>query len=107
MIDSVVTVTDLQLLEMESLYNQTNKLVIDVQNRLSAYEKCDDEALQNNYEEQIKIYMDDIFNNCDRLDILVNKEPLPRRANAKLRVDQIKYDCRHMEASFQTLKNRK
>ena len=92
---------------METLYNQTNKLVIDVQNRLSAYEKCDDEALQNNYETQIKTYMDEIFNNCDRLDLLVNKEPPPRRANAKLRVDQIKYDCRHMEAAFQTLKNRK
>lgn len=39
------------------------------------------------------------FRNCERLDILVHKEPVSRRNNAKLRVDQLKYDYQHLQVS--------
>ena len=38
--------------------------------------------------------------NCERLDVLVQKEPANKRHNAKIRVDQLKYDVRHVQSSF-------
>ena len=43
-----------------------------------------------------------LFSNCDRLDVLVLKEPPARRQNWKIRVDQLKYDVRHLQSQFQT-----
>ncbi|XP_070570886.1 Golgi SNAP receptor complex member 2-like [Ptychodera flava] len=43
----------------------------------------------------------------ERLEILVNKEPPQRRQNAKLRVDQLKYDCKHLQAAMRNLKHRR
>lgn len=34
--------------------------------------------------------------NCDRLDVLVLKVPVSQRSSAKVRVDQLKYDARHL-----------
>ena len=36
------------------------------------------------------------------MDVLVQKEPPARRQNWKIRVDQLKYDVRHLQSSFQT-----
>lgn len=47
---------------------------------------------------QIRFY----HSNCERLDVLVQKEPPARRQNWKIRVDQLKYDVRHLQSSFQT-----
>lgn len=41
--------------------------------------------------------------NCDRLDILVQKEPVTRRQNAKIRVDQLKYDVRNLQSSLRSI----
>ncbi len=48
-------------------------------------------------ENEVQARIDQIVSNCERLEILVNKEPPTRRANAKLRVDQLKYDCQHLQ----------
>lgn len=40
-----------------------------------------------------------VFRNCEHLDILVHKEPVSRRNNAKLRVDQLKYDYQHLQVN--------
>lgn len=45
--------------------------------------------------------------NCDRLDVLVFKVPIAQRPNAKMRVDQLKYDIRHLQAALQTWKQKK
>lgn len=37
------------------------------------------------------------YRNCDRLDVLVFKVPASQRPNAKMRVDQLKYDIRHLQ----------
>lgn len=42
------------------------------------------------------------FSNCDRLDILCSKGPITQRQNAKMRVDQLKYDSRHLTAALNT-----
>lgn len=41
------------------------------------------------------------FRNCDRLDVLVFKVPVTQRPNAKMRVDQLKYDVRHLLVSLE------
>ena len=43
--------------------------------------------------------------NCERLDILVAKEPAQgaRRANTKFRVDQLKTDTRYVKSSYASL----
>ncbi|ESO07232.1 hypothetical protein HELRODRAFT_76554 [Helobdella robusta] len=96
---------------MESLYHQTNKLLMDVQSRLSVFEKLllntGNETDSNAMEIQIKADINKIYDSCDRLDLMVNKEPPSRKANAKLRVDQIKYDCRHLQSALQNIINRK
>ena len=43
-----------------------------------------------------------MWSNCERLDMLAGKEPLARRQNAKIRVDQLKYDLQHLNSSLQS-----
>lgn len=40
------------------------------------------------------------FSNCERLDILVNKEPASKRHHSKIRVDQLKYDIQQIQSSL-------
>ena len=40
------------------------------------------------------------LSNCERLDILVNKEPASKRHHAKIRVDQLKYDIQQLQSSL-------
>lgn len=47
------------------------------------------------------------FRNCDRLDVLLFKVPATQRPNAKMRVDQLKYDIRHLQAALQSWQNKK
>ena len=42
-----------------------------------------------------------MWSNCERLDMLAGKEPIARRQNAKIRVDQLKYDIQHINAAMQ------
>lgn len=45
--------------------------------------------------------------NCDRLDVLLYKVPASQRPNAKMRIDQLKYDIRHLQAALQSWQNKK
>lgn len=58
-------------------------------------------------ENELQARIDQIISNCDRLDILVNKEHPTRRQNARLKVDQIKYDCQHLQAALQNFQHRR
>lgn len=40
------------------------------------------------------------YRNCDRLDVMLYKVPVAQRPNAKMRVDQLKYDVRHLQVHF-------
>ena len=91
---------------MEALYHQTNKMVHEVQHGLGRLERAPEDEV-NLVEEELSIKVHQIISNCDRLDILVNKEPPTRRANAKLRVDQLKYDCQHIQAAMNNLQHKR
>lgn len=44
--------------------------------------------------------------NCERLDVLCLKGPVSQRQNARMRVDQLKYDSRHLSAALTMWRNR-
>jgi len=58
-------------------------------------------------ENQIQALIDHIVSNCERMDILVNKELPARRSNAKMKADQLKYDCQHLQAALRQLQYRR
>ncbi|ESO83159.1 hypothetical protein LOTGIDRAFT_222883 [Lottia gigantea] len=91
---------------MESLYHQTNRLVQEIQTDLGRLERAtgDDVHLVEN---EVQAHLDHIISNCERLEILVNKEPATRRANAKLRVDQLKYDCQHLQSALRQIQHKR
>uniref|UniRef100_A0A1B6EQ79 Golgi SNAP receptor complex member 2 n=1 Tax=Cuerna arida TaxID=1464854 RepID=A0A1B6EQ79_9HEMI len=82
---------------MEALYHQTNRLLQETQ-------QCfQDLSLKNpETEKEIQARIDQIISNCEKLDIMVHKEPISRRQNAKIRVDQLKYDNKHLQAALRS-----
>ncbi|GAB6019536.1 Golgi SNAP receptor complex member 2 [Chamberlinius hualienensis] len=91
---------------MEALYQDTNRLVEELHQGLVRYEKAGNDELQA-HENHIQGMIDKIISNCERLDILVNKEPVHRRSNAKTKVQQLKYDCQHFQSSLRQLQQRR
>lgn len=55
-------------------------------------------------ERYLELYNSEILisycRNCDRLDVLVFKVPAALRQGAKMKVDQLKYDIRHLQVSW-------
>jgi len=92
---------------MEALYHQTNKMVQDVQNQLGRLERAGSPEENHQLELELQTRIDQIVSNCERLELLVNKEPPSRRATAKLRVDQLKYDCQHLQAAKRNVQHRR
>lgn len=107
---------------MEALYHQTNRLVQGTQQCFEKLEKADDinsDAIEREIQARINsitrwvqcdVWWQDFdaratnavsvfvsFSNCERLEILLYKEPLNRRTNGKLRIDQLKYDRVHLQ----------
>ncbi|XP_072047398.1 Golgi SNAP receptor complex member 2-like [Amphiura filiformis] len=91
---------------MEKLYHDTNKMIHEVQNSLGRVENARKEDAHI-IENEIQTRIDQITSNCERLDILVNKEPPTRRQNAKLRVNQLKYDNQHIQAALRNIQHRR
>ncbi|KAJ8322344.1 hypothetical protein KUTeg_000815 [Tegillarca granosa] len=91
---------------MDVLYNQTNKLIHEVQDDLGRLERASKNDIHI-YENEIQAKIDHIFSNNERLEILVNKEHPTRRSSAKMRVDQLKYDCQHIQAALRHLQHKR
>ncbi|CAK9817547.1 Golgi SNAP receptor complex member 2 [Anthophora plagiata] len=90
---------------METLYHQTNKLVQETQHLFSQLEKRTPNLDVKDIETNIKSKINLINSNCERLDILCLKGPIYQRQNAKMRVDQLKYDSRHLTAALNSWQN--
>ncbi|XP_044303001.1 Golgi SNAP receptor complex member 2 isoform X2 [Varanus komodoensis] len=58
-------------------------------------------------ENEIQARIDRIFSNLERLEIFCNKEPPSKRQNAKLRVDQLKYDTQHLQTALRNFQHRR
>ncbi|KAH8248005.1 hypothetical protein KR032_010987 [Drosophila birchii] len=91
---------------METLYHQTNHAVKEIErdfqrlSQLSAQESLD-------VENGIQLKITQANSNCDRLDVLLFKVPPSQRQSSKLRVDQLKYDLRHLQTALQTARDRR
>ena len=92
---------------MEALYHQTSKMVQDVQNQLGHLERASTPEVNHQLDVELQARIDQIVSNCERLELLVNKEPPSRRSTAKLRVDQLKYDCQHLQAAKRNVQHRR
>ncbi|KAM9255265.1 Golgi SNAP receptor complex member 2 isoform 2-T4 [Cariama cristata] len=91
---------------MEGLYHQTNKQVHEVQSYMGRLETSDKESVHL-VENEIQARIDNIFSNLERLEILSSKEPPNKRQNAKLRVDQLKYDVQHLQTALRNCQHRR
>lgn len=91
---------------MEALYHQTYKLIQEVQVDLGRYERATGSQIPL-VEGEIQAHIDLVVSNCERLDILVTKEPPTRRSNAKMKADQLKYDCQHLQAALRQLQHKR
>ncbi|KAJ8019575.1 Golgi SNAP receptor complex member 2 [Holothuria leucospilota] len=47
------------------------------------------------------------MSNCERLEIMVSKEPPSRKQSAKLRLDKLKYDCQHYQAALRGIQHKR
>ncbi|XP_041672582.1 Golgi SNAP receptor complex member 2 [Cheilinus undulatus] len=91
---------------METLYHQTHKQIQEVQSLMGNLEKTDRQSVHL-LENELQIRIDQIFNHLERLEILASKEPPNRRQNAKLRVNQLKYDVQHLRTALQNFQHRR
>ncbi|XP_077108814.1 Golgi SNAP receptor complex member 2 isoform X4 [Ranitomeya variabilis] len=91
---------------MEALYHQSNKHVHEVQSQMGRLDSCDKQSVHL-LENEIQARIDQIFSNLERLEILSSKEPPTKRQNAKLRVDQLKYDVQHLQTGLRNFQHRR
>ncbi|KAK6311625.1 hypothetical protein J4Q44_G00172890 [Coregonus suidteri] len=91
---------------METLYHQTNKQIQEVQSYMGRLENTDRQSVHL-LENELQARIDQIFSHLERLDILASKEPPNRRQNAKLRVDQLKYDVQHLQTALRNFQHRR
>ncbi|CAK1599861.1 unnamed protein product [Parnassius mnemosyne] len=88
---------------METLYHQTTKLI---QETTDLFHKLEGDPSEN-IENAIQSKINAISANCEKLDIFVFKTPINQRSVAKMRVDQLKYDNKHIQASLQNAQNKR
>uniref|UniRef100_A0A1Y9H2L8 Golgi SNAP receptor complex member 2 n=1 Tax=Anopheles dirus TaxID=7168 RepID=A0A1Y9H2L8_9DIPT len=90
---------------MESLYMQTNSLIQETQ---QCFQRLNDSRFDSGeIEHDIELKITTVNGNCDRLDVLLFKVPVAQRQNAKMRVDQLKYDIRHLQAALKLHQDKK
>ncbi|KAL6032643.1 hypothetical protein STEG23_010972 [Scotinomys teguina] len=91
---------------MEPLYQQTHKQVHEIQSHMGRLETADRQSVHL-VENEIQASIDQIFSHLERLEILSSKEPPNKRQNAKLRVDQLKYDVQHLQTALRNFQHRR
>ncbi|XP_023224415.1 Golgi SNAP receptor complex member 2-like isoform X3 [Centruroides sculpturatus] len=84
---------------MDVLYRKTKSLIDELNQTFVRLERCSPNECKS-IEEEIQIRIDRITSNNEQLELLTNKELPSRKQNAKLRVDQLKYDCQHYQAAL-------
>ncbi|XP_050358547.1 probable Golgi SNAP receptor complex member 2 [Nymphalis io] len=89
---------------METLYHQTSQLI---QETSVLFHKLEFEPDGERIENDIQSKINAISANCEKLDILVFKTPINQRPMAKMRVDQLKYDNKHIQASLINAQNKR
>ena len=94
------------LLRMDYLYLHSKKLVDDIHRGLATYDGLPAQQSGPAFSE-VQTLIDQLTSNCERLNLMVSKEAPDRRVSAKLKVDQLRYDCQHLQASLHNIQNKK
>ena len=87
--------------------NAANNFNLQIHRNLGMVERAVSATDAQKLENEVQTQIDHVISNCERLDILVMKEPPTRRANAKMRVNQLKYDCQHLQSSLRQLQHKR
>lgn len=92
---------------MDKLYRETKANVMQFGDMLTKLEQSilADDISEN--KQKLNSKLNEITSACDQLDIYVAREPATRRYDAKMKVDQIKYDIQHLKAALNTISYRK
>ncbi|ELK32854.1 Golgi SNAP receptor complex member 2 [Myotis davidii] len=90
---------------MEPLYQQTHKQVHQIQSHMGRWEMADKQSVQL-VENEIQASIPDIQPAGTPGD-LSSKEPPNKRQNAKLHVDQLKYDVQHLQTALRNFEHRR
>ncbi|XP_068628406.1 probable Golgi SNAP receptor complex member 2 [Battus philenor] len=88
---------------MEQLYHQTTQLIQETTDLFHKLDNDHSELIENAIQSKINA----INTNCERLDVFVFKTPINQRPMAKMRVDQLKYDNKHIQASLINIQNKR
>lgn len=92
---------------MEKLYRETKSKLLEINDLLSSLENTPASESDSLIREKITNKFNEITSSCDQLDIYVTKEPPVRKYDAKMKVDQLKYDFQHYKAAFNTIQHKK
>ncbi|XP_013195030.2 probable Golgi SNAP receptor complex member 2 [Amyelois transitella] len=90
---------------MEALYHQTSQLIQETSDLFLKLENDPDRCQET--EDAIQTKINAISSNCEKLDIYVYKTPINQRPMAKMRVDQLKYDNKHIQAALTNSQNKR
>lgn len=87
---------------MDVLYHRTNQLIMEIEESFQKLSRLKESSADtNSVETEISAKINLVKDNCDRLGILVQKEPISKRSGWKLKVDQLKYDSSHFQSALQ------
>lgn len=92
---------------MDKLYRETKSNCLQLNDLLAQFEKTALQDEANACKQRVSVKLNEIMSALDQLDIYVSKEPATRRYDAKIRVDQVKYDVQHLRAAFNNISYRK
>ncbi|XP_054160449.1 Golgi SNAP receptor complex member 2-like [Oppia nitens] len=96
---------------LDSLFNSSNILINDIQEvlfpRLESTIQIGDQNNALTVESDIESKLKQIETNCDKMDIYVNKCGPNDRPQQKMRLDQLRYDSRHLLSSLRNLHHRR
>ena len=96
---------------MESIYSSSNILINEIQEvlfpRLENTVSVNDQANAVIIESEIETKLKQLDTNCDKLEIFVNKSGPNERPQLKLRLDQFRYDSRHLLSSLRNLHHKR
>uniref|UniRef100_A0A1B0GGE7 Golgi SNAP receptor complex member 2 n=2 Tax=Glossina TaxID=44049 RepID=A0A1B0GGE7_GLOMM len=92
---------------MEALYHQTNRILQEIEKNFQKLVQTSGAPENYDVENEIQMRITQVNSNCDRLDVLLYKIPASQRQNAKMRVDQLKYDVMHLQSSLQLFREKR
>ena len=92
---------------MEQLYHKTNRHVMELQDRVNSMTNCYDDGTFESLNLQTSQDIRLIHADLDRLESQASREVGSRKATAKMKVDQLRYDLKHIQSAIQSLINKR